>query len=285
MGVASGAMIVALTIAAVESATMPAVAIVAARTSSSQPGPLRRRRLAKQTAGIADLLRRASLGAQTPDQAVSVRHRCRSPSTCPRQLLAPAGANHRVLMRRNRPCGFTLIVPRRGVRGPVRQRLLQHPRLEALVAFVRPCLQRSVELEFVDRAVALASLTFTALIPLSIFGGLRSTIIDLSRPLASAIVALVFAAVIWLCIPWVLLSRRVPWRALVPTALAIGGLIYMPRSMASSAASYGTIGVAIALVSWFVAAGFDLVGGTAVGAFIAEARPSAAAQHGASPCD
>jgi membrane protein len=245
-----------------------------------------------------------------------------------------------------------------------------------VVAFVRACLQRLVELEFVDRAVALASLTFTALIPLgvvvgssvpgihrdnfadsiverfdldartadivrqafspppnvqaslsvlgilllivsalsftralqrsyetawrlprlgmratpaglmwlagiiaflSVFGGLRSAIVDLSRPVISVIVALIFSCAVWLFTPWVLLSRRVPWRALIPTgvltavcmtSLSIAGIIYMPRSISSSAASYGTIGVAISLVSWFVAAGFILVGCAAVGAVL-----------------
>jgi membrane protein len=54
------------------------------------------------------------------------------------------------------------------------------------------------------------------------------------------------------------------------TALAIGGMIYMPRSIATSASSYGTIGVAIALVTWLVVAGFVLVGCAAVGAVLGE---------------
>lgn len=277
----------------------------------------------------------------------------------------------------------------------MKERLLGHPRAAAVVAFVRACLQRLVELEFVDRAVALASLTFTALIPLgvvvgaavpgidrgsfansiverfdldartariveaafspppdvqsslsalgvfllivsalsftrglqrayetawrlprlgvratpagltwligiiaflSIFGGLRSAIVDLSRPFASAVVALCFSSVVWLFTPWILLSRRVPWRALLPTAgltafcmtaLSISGIVYMPRSISSSAASYGTIGVAISLVSWFVAAGFILVGCAAVGAVWGGSRlPAAdAAAPGAAASD
>jgi len=262
----------------------------------------------------------------------------------------------------------------------VRERLLANPSVAAATAFVRRCLHRLVELEFVDRAVALASLTFTALIPLgvvvgssvpgihrenfadsiverfdldertatlvqqafsppegvqtslsvlgvlllvvsalsftrglqrvyetawrmprlgvratpagliwlagviaflSIFGGLRSAVVDLSRPVASVIVALACAGAVWMFTPWMLLSRRVAWRALVPTAaltavgmtgLSIAGIVYMPRSISSSAASYGTIGVAIAMVSWFVAAGFVLVGCAAVGAVLGERR-------------
>jgi len=278
----------------------------------------------------------------------------------------------------------------------MRARLAAHPHAAALVALARHCLQRLVALEFVDRAVALASLTFTALIPLgvvvgstvpgidrdsfadaiaerfeldprtaeivrtafspppdvegslsvlgvlllvvaalsftralqrtyetawrlprlgvratpsgllwlagvvaflSVFGGLRASIVDASRPVISVIVALAFALVVWLFTPWVLLSRRVPWRALLPTAaltatcmtcLSVAGIVYMPRSISSSAASYGTIGVAIALVSWFVAAGFVLVGSAAVGAVLGEERgptppPGAAAPDAAAP--
>jgi membrane protein len=273
----------------------------------------------------------------------------------------------------------------------MKDRVLAHPRTTAVVAFVRACLQRLVELEFVDRAVALASLTFTAMIPLgvvvgstvpgierdsfahsiverfdldartakiveaafspppdvqsslsvlgvfllvvsalsftrglqrayetawrlprlgvratpagltwlvgiiaflSIFGGLRSAIVDLSRPVVSVITALCFSSVIWLFTPWVLLSRRIPWRALVPTAgltaasmtaMSITGILYMPRSISSSAASYGTIGVAIAMVSWFVAAGFILVGCAAVGAVWGGSR--LASQRPAEPAE
>jgi membrane protein len=265
----------------------------------------------------------------------------------------------------------------------MKDRLLRHPRVAWVVAFVRACLQRLVELEFVDRAVALASLTFTALIPLgvvvgssvpginrddfadsiierfdldprtadivqqafspppnvqaslsvlgillvivsalsftrglqrvyetawrlprlgiratpaglmwlagiiaflSLFGGLRSAVVDLSRPAVSAIVALLFSCVVWMFTPWALLSRRVSWRVLLPTGvltavgmtcLSIGGIIYMPRSISDSAASYGTIGVAISLVSWFVAAGFILVGCAAVGAVLGERSAAA----------
>ncbi len=273
----------------------------------------------------------------------------------------------------------------------MKERLLAHPRAAWVLAFVRACLQRLVELEFVDRAVALASLTFTALIPLgvvvgsavpginrnsfadsiverfdlddrtaqivqqafspppnvqsslsglgvfllvvsalsftrglqrayetawrlprlglratpsglvwlagiiaflSIFGGLRSAIVDLSRPVVSVIVALTFSCAVWVFTPWVLLSRRVAWRALVPTAvltavgmtgLSIAGIIYMPRSIASSAGSYGTIGVAISLVSWFVSAGFILVGCAAVGAVIGERYSTAGVPKTRSP--
>ena len=58
-------------------------------------------------------------------------------------------------------------------------RLLAHPRVAPVVALARRCLQRLVALEFVDRAVALASLTFTALIPLGVVVG--STVPGVNR--------------------------------------------------------------------------------------------------------
>jgi membrane protein len=239
----------------------------------------------------------------------------------------------------------------------------------------RLCLERLVEVEFVDRSIALASLTFTSLIPLgvvlgsvspvdgddfaddlidrfnlngsaaelvqslfappsdvrqtvSIFGvvllvgsalsftrglqrvyerswrlpsrGIRATpaglawllgiavvvillvpgreaLSDASGPVLGIVLTLTTACLIWLLTPFVLLSRRVPWRALVPTGVltAIGmtglstaSVVYMPRAITESADRYGSIGIAIALVSWLVAAGFVLVACSVVGAVL-----------------
>ena len=113
----------------------------------------------------------------------------------------------------------------------------------------------------------------------AVFAGIRAAIVDTSRPVVSVIAALFFAGVVWLASPWILLSRRIAWRRLVPTALltatamtalSAASLVYMPRSIADSADTYGTIGVAISLLSWLVAAGFVLVGCAAVGAVIGE---------------
>jgi membrane protein len=249
-----------------------------------------------------------------------------------------------------------------------------------LVDLARRCAERAVEVEFVDRSIALASLTFTSLIPLavvvgavvpgidqdglaesidqrfdldpqtarivdsvfappgdvkqtvsivgvlllvgaslsftrgmqrvyerawqlpqlgvratpaglvwilalivfaSIFGGIRAAIVDQSRPVVSVVVAVAFAAVVWLGSPWLLLSRRISWRRLVPTsvltavvmtALSVAAIVYMPRSIGASADRYGPIGVAIALVSFLVAVGFVIVGCAAVGAVLGQAQ-------------
>jgi membrane protein len=256
--------------------------------------------------------------------------------------------------------------------------LAEHPRIAGAVGIVERCIARTIEVEFVDRSIALASLTFTSLIPLgvvlgaivpgidqdglahsidtrfhldadtarivdsvfappsdvkqtasivgvilligsalsftrgmqrvyerawqlpplgvkatpaglawilglvvfvSIFGGIRAAIIDTSRPIVSVITALAFGAAVWLGSPWILLSRRIPWRLLVPTALltavamsclSVAAIVYMPRSIEDSAERYGPIGVAIALVSFFVAAGFVIVVCATVGAVLGQ---------------
>lgn len=242
------------------------------------------------------------------------------------------------------------------------------------IELVRACLDRLVQMQFVDRAVALGSLTFTALVPLmvianaylpgadsaadslirrfhlsgntadlvretfaqpdttrgavsavgvalligsslsftralqrvyenawrlqprgwagsvaglkwlagiivwaTLFAGVRSWIEDFTGPLVSLIVALGGSAVLWLFTPWVLLAQRVDWHRLLPsalltsvgmTALSIASVVYMPDSIAESADRYGSIGIAIALVSWLVGAGFVLVACAAVGAVL-----------------
>jgi membrane protein len=247
------------------------------------------------------------------------------------------------------------------------------------VALGRACLERLIEIEFVDRSIALASLTFTSLIPLGVVIGalspidsdgfaaalnrrfeltgstaqlvtsvfappgdvrstvsviglllligsalsfvrglqrvyerswrlrsrgvratpsgllwlaavvaavlvlvpLRQAVDDAAGPVVGLVVVLATGALVWLLTPFVLLARRVPGRALVPTALitAVGmsalgtaSIVYMPRAIADSADRYGMIGIAIALVSWLVGVGFVLVISAAVGAVLGERR-------------
>lgn len=250
----------------------------------------------------------------------------------------------------------------------------RHARLAHVIALVRACLDRLVEIQFVDRSIALGSLGFTALVPLlviasaflpgadglanelverfdlhgstaqlvrevfaqpdavrqsiswlgvallvgaslsftrglqrvyerawrlearglagtkagliwiagivvwsTVFASARDSLLDLTGPLASLIVLLTGDAIVWLWSPWILLSRRVDWRRLVPTALltafamtaiSIGSVIYMPEAIGRSATHYGPIGIAIALVSWLVGIGFALTLCAGVGAVL-----------------
>jgi membrane protein len=111
----------------------------------------------------------------------------------------------------------------------------------------------------------------------TVFGAARSWLLDHTGPLISLMIALGFGALLWLFTPSMLLAGRVPWRRLVPTALltsvgmtalSIGSVIYMPGAIAESADRYGSIGIAIAIVSWLVGVGFVLVCCGGVGAVL-----------------
>jgi membrane protein len=112
---------------------------------------------------------------------------------------------------------------------------------------------------------------------LTAFGSARDWLLDQTGPLGTLIVLLSGDAILWLWSPWVLLARRVHWQRLVPTALlmavtmtafSIGSVIYMPEAISSSADRYGSIGIAIALVSWLVGAGFAMTVCAAIGAVL-----------------
>jgi len=105
----------------------------------------------------------------------------------------------------------------------------------------------------------------------------RTWALDHTGPVLSLAIAIATSTVLWLLTPFVLLDGRVPWRRLLPTALltaiamlaySVGSVIYMPDAIAESADRYGSIGIAISLVSWLVGIGFALVGCAAVGAVL-----------------
>ena len=117
------------------------------------------------------------------------------------------------------------------------------------------------------------------------FAAIRRAVVNATGPAGAVTIVLVGNTVLWLITPTLLLSRRIAWRRLLPTAVltaiamtAISGwsLIYMPRSIAKDSARYGPIGLALALVSWLVIVGFAIVLCTALGAEISESNPRAA---------
>ena len=94
-----------------------------------------------------------------------------------------------------------------------------------------------------------------------------------------AAISLGMATAVWLVTPYLLLGRRLTWVRLLPGALltAIGmaavgvwAVIWMPRTIASSAAQFGIIGIGFAMLTWFVALAFALVIATTGGAAIAD---------------
>lgn len=84
-----------------------------------------------------------------------------------------------------------------------------------------------------------------------------------AAPLALAGALLVNVA-LWMWTLRVLPNRSLPWRALVPGAVAGGvglevlkvvGAVYVPRAVASSSALYGSIGVVFAVLAWLLVFG------------------------------
>jgi membrane protein len=86
--------------------------------------------------------------------------------------------------------------------------------------------------------------------------------------LTGVMVSLAGAFTVGLLTPYLLLGRRLPVRRLVRqgaltaagmTVLGIWSAIYMPRAFESSAAAYGAIGVAFALLTWLWGVGIVIV--------------------------
>lgn len=91
------------------------------------------------------------------------------------------------------------------------------------------------------------------------YASLHPVLDELVDATAGVVLSLAGAFLIGLVTPYLLLGRRLPWRRLTLQAwLTAGGLallgiwsaIYMPSAIESSAAAYGAIGIAFALLTW-----------------------------------
>jgi len=120
-------------------------------------------------------------------------------------------------------------------------------------------------------------LLWIALIP--IYVSVRPLVAGLAGGWWRIAASVALGAAAWLLTPYVLLGRRLEWRRLLPgaaltsvgmTALAGFSLVYLPHSITSYAHRFGVIGVAFALLSWLVLAGFVLVGTVAAGSVALE---------------
>jgi len=118
-------------------------------------------------------------------------------------------------------------------------------------------------------------LLWLLLIP--VFLELRHLAATVSHDVVATVLAIAAAAVGWTVTPYVLLGRRLGWRTLLPggvltavamSVLAVASVIYVPRSVATSADHYGVMGVAFALLGWLIACGFVLVGSAAAGSVL-----------------
>lgn len=111
----------------------------------------------------------------------------------------------------------------------------------------------------------------------SVYLSVLPVVTSLATGFAAVVASLAVGSALWLLTPWVLVARRLPPRRLLPQALltAIGlavltavSAISMPRAVATSAAQFGVIGVAFALLSWLFLVGLVLVTAAAVGAVL-----------------
>jgi membrane protein len=107
---------------------------------------------------------------------------------------------------------------------------------------------------------------------------LNTTAAEWLGPTGRLVVGFALSYLLWMWTPYLLLGRRIERRALRATGIltAVGmtafsaaSLFYMPHSIESSAGQFGSIGIAIALVSWLIGAGFVLVISAALGAVLA----------------
>ena len=93
------------------------------------------------------------------------------------------------------------------------------------------------------------------------------------------VVTLAMGSLLWLITPYLLLGWRVRWTRLIPGAVltsvgmslvGVWAVIWMPRTIASSAAQFGVIGIGFAMLTFFVAVAFVLVIATTGGAMISD---------------
>jgi membrane protein len=89
----------------------------------------------------------------------------------------------------------------------------------------------------------------------------------------TAPVSVAASFLVWVCVPWLLLDRRIAWRRLVPggalTAACTGlygvaSTIYMPPLFVSYSERYGLFGVTLALIGWLLCIAFIVVASTAI---------------------
>ena len=92
-------------------------------------------------------------------------------------------------------------------------------------------------------------------------------------PWTGVVRALLWTLLFWWG-PWVLLGRRVSWRALLPgavlTTVGMIGLLGFSKlvftsMVVSTAATYGSVGTVLTVVTWMVAVGFVFFGGALLG--------------------
>ena len=101
----------------------------------------------------------------------------------------------------------------------------------------------------------------------------ETLVTHIPAPWTAVVRTLIWTLLFWWG-PWVLLGRRVSWRALLPGAvLTTTGMIGLlgfsklvfTAMVVSTAATYGSVGTVLVVVTWMVAVGFVLFGGALLG--------------------
>jgi membrane protein len=104
--------------------------------------------------------------------------------------------------------------------------------------------------------------------------GLAGPRVRAEGPVAFAVVGLVVFTLFWWFTMWLLLAGRIPWRRLLPSAVATGvfwlGMeavfaVIFSRMITSNEQRYGPIGIVFALMSYLIAIGVVVILGAVTG--------------------
>jgi len=111
------------------------------------------------------------------------------------------------------------------------------------------------------------------------FAALRPVVVAPLGGWVLVVATLALSVTLWSVTPYLLLGRRVRWVRLLPmaglTAIGMAGVgiwsvIWMPHTIATSAAQFGVIGIGFAMLTWFVVVASVVVFATTGGAAIAD---------------
>lgn len=122
----------------------------------------------------------------------------------------------------------------------------------------------------------------TLLVWVAVLSGAREALEEEHARALSWVVAGLGGGAFFLWTPYLMLGRRVPSRALIPTALwtglaiavlAVGSDLVMPDLVSHNTRRYGMVGLTFSLVSWLFSGAVLVVAGAIAGAIMRSQRP------------
>ena len=128
--------------------------------------------------------------------------------------------------------------------------------------------------------VAALALLLTQILLLSLVAGFLRSVP--AGSLFTVVVRVAGSSALWLALQYLLLGGRLPWRRLLPGAVACGvgqqavtavSTLWIPKVVEQNAIRYGAIGVSFALLSWLVLISFVLVAAAAVSVELGHGPP------------